>query len=215
MGQKGHPKAQRLKITRDWESKWFAGKDQFGAWLEEDRKIRKFIMGRSSSAGTSRVRIERAGGKTLITIHTARPGLIIGRKGAEIENLKKELSKLIGTPVWIEVEEIKRPDCDAFLVAQGIAQQIRRRIPYKRAMKKALQATMDAGGDGIRIQCSGRLNGAEIARREWYIKGRVPLHTLRARIDHAKVPAPTTYGIIGVKVWINQQVEETAAKKGA
>ncbi|MBB63687.1 MAG: 30S ribosomal protein S3 [Waddliaceae bacterium] len=215
MGQKGHPKSQRLKITRDWESKWFASKQEFGLWLAEDQKIRKHIMNRSSSVGTARVYIERAGGKTLVTIHTARPGLAIGRKGAEIEALKKELHKLIGSPVWIEVEEIKRPDVDATLVAQNIANQLRRRIPYKRAMKKALQSTMDAGGAGVRIQIAGRLNGAEIARREWYIKGRVPLHTLRAQIDHAKIEAQTTYGTLGVKVWINRQIEEAAVKKGA
>lgn len=204
MGQKTSPTGFRLVLNKKWKSTWFANKQEFGALLEEDRKIRKFLQGRPSCAGCSRIEIKRMSGKIEVTIHTARPGLVIGKKGAEIEALKQDLKKVTGKEIWVEVEEVKRPDLDAKLVGEGIAKQIERRIPFRRVLKKALQATMDAGAAGIKVQISGRVGGAEIARTEWYKEGRIPLHTLRADIDYATARAETTYGSIGVKVWINR-----------
>lgn len=204
MGQKTSPIGFRLVRNKNWRSVWFANKQEFGSLLEEDRMIRKFLFDKPACVGSSRFTIKRMSGKIEVTIHTARPGLVIGKKGAEIEALKKELKQLTGKEIWVEVEEIKRPDLDARLVAEGIAKQIERRIPFRRVLKKALQATMDAGAAGIKVQISGRVGGAEIARTEWYKEGRIPLHTLRADIDYATARAETTYGSIGVKVWINK-----------
>lgn len=209
MGQKTSPIGFRLALTKRWQSVWFANKQEFGNLLKEDRQIREFLMKRPACVGCSNFVIKRMSGKVEVTIHTARPGLVIGKKGIEIEALKADLKKLTGKEIWIEVEEIKRPDLDAKLVAEGISKQIVRRIPFRRVLKKALQATMDAGAAGIKVQISGRVGGAEIARTEWYKEGRIPLHTLRANIDYATARAETTYGSIGVKVWINKG-EDTA-----
>ena len=214
MGQKTNPRGFRVGLKKNWRSLWFANKDQFGDMLVEDQQIRRLLDKRSQNSGTSKVIIRRMSEKVEVTIHTARPGLVIGKKGSEIELLKKDLSRLTGKQVWVEVEEIKRPDLESKLVAEGIARQLERRIPFRRAMKKALQATKDAGALGIRVEVSGRLGGAEIARRERYLEGQVPLHTLRADIDYAIARAYTTYGVIGIKVWINRG-EEHQAKKGA
>ena len=202
MGQKANPVGLRLIRTRDWRSKWYANKQEFGTLLIEDQMIRAFLMKKPICQGTSQIRIRRMADKIEITIVTARPGLVIGKKGAEIDTLKSELYKLTGKECWVEVEEIKRPDLDAKIVADNIAKQLERRIPFRRAMKKAMQSTTDAGALGIKIQVSGRLGGAEIARTEWYKEGSTPLHTLRADIDFAYGRAETTYGSIGVKVWI-------------
>lgn len=204
MGQKTSPIGFRLVLNKKWRSIWFANKKEFGGLLEEDRNIRKFLSTRPACVGSSQFTIKRMSGKIEVTIHTARPGLVIGKKGSEIEMLKKDLKKLTGKEIWLEVEEIKRPDLDAKLVADGISKQIERRIPFRRVLKKAILATMDAGAAGIKVQISGRVGGAEIARTEWYKEGRIPLHTLRANIDYAMGRAETTYGSIGVKVWINK-----------
>jgi small subunit ribosomal protein S3 len=213
MGQKVSPIGFRLVTKRNWRSVWFANKQEFGDLLVEDENIRKYLAKKSCCQGAARYTIRRMSEKIEVTIHTARPGLVIGKKGAEIENLKAELRKLTGKEIWLEVEEIKRPDLEAQLVADNIARQLERRVAYRRAMKKSLQGTMDAGANGIKIQVSGRLGGAEIARTEWYKEGQIPLHTLRADIDYATSTAQTTYGSIGVKVWINRG-EEKIAKAG-
>lgn len=202
MGQKTNPIGFRLIRNRNWRSKWFANKQEFGTLLVEDHNIRKFLMAKPACQGASAIKIRRMSGKVEVTICTSRPGLVIGKKGAEIDALKSELFKMTGKEVWIEVEEIKRPDLDAKVVADSIARQLERRIPFRRAMKKAMQASTDAGALGIKVQTSGRLGGAEIARTEWYKEGSTPLHTLRADIDYAMGRAETTYGSIGVKVWI-------------
>ncbi len=207
MGQKTSPTGFRLAVNKRWRSIWFANKQEFGKLLDEDRTIRAFLGKRPACVGASRFIIRRMSGKIEVTVHTARPGLVIGKKGAEIDALKKDLKRLTGKDIWIEVEEIKRPDLDSKLVAEGIAKQIERRIPFRRVLKKAMQATTDAGGAGIKVQISGRVGGAEIARTEWYKEGRIPLHTLRADIDYATARAETTYGSIGVKVWINKGEE--------
>ena len=212
MGQKTNPIGFRLIRTRDWHSKWYANKQEFGTQLIEDQMIRAYLMKKPICQGTSQIRIRRMAEKIEVTIVTARPGLVIGKKGAEIDSLKAELYKLTGKEVWIEVEEIKRPDLDAKIVADNIAKQLERRIPFRRAMKKAMQSSLDAGALGIKIQVSGRLGGAEIARTEWYKEGSTPLHTLRADIDFAYGRGETTYGSIGVKVWIYRG-EANAAKK--
>ncbi len=212
MGQKCNPISLRLILNKKWRSKWFANKQEFGTLLCEDHRIRAYLMAKSNSQGTSDILIRRMSDKVEITIRTARPGLVIGKKGAEIEQLKLELFKLTGKQCWIEVEEIKRPDLDARLVADGIAKQLERRIPFRRALKKGMQATMDAGAVGCRVQVSGRLGGAEIARREWYKKGRLSNSTLRNDIDYGKGRAETTYGSIGVQVWINRGDENAAAQ---
>ncbi len=207
MGQKTSPTGFRLALTKKWKSLWYANKQEFGNQLGEDRFIRKFLLAKPICVGTSLIHIKRMSGKVEVTIHTARPGLVIGKKGAEIDILKQELKKATGKEIWIEVEEIKRPDLDAKLVADGIAKQLERRMPFRRIMKKAMLSTMDAGAAGIKISISGRVGGAEIARTEWYKEGRIPLHTLRADIDYAMGRAETTYGSIGVKVWINRGEE--------
>lgn len=204
MGQKTNPIGFRLIRKKNWRSKWYANKQEFGNMLVEDFKIRENLLKRPICVGTSKIRIRRMSEKVEVTICTARPGLVIGKKGTEIDVLKKELSLMTGKEVWIEVEEVKRPDLDAKIVADSIAKQLERRIPFRRAMKKAMQASMDAGAVGIKIKVSGRLGGAEIARAEWYKEGSVPLHTLRADIDYAHGRAETTYGSLGVKVWINR-----------
>lgn len=210
MGQKVCPIGLRTSVTKNWRSLWYGNKQEFGDLLVEDVLIRKALKKKQSCQGASRFIIKRMSGKIEVTIHTARPGLVIGKKGAEIDILKDELRKLTGKEVWIEVEEIKRPDLDAQLVADNIARQLERRVAFRRAMKKALQSTYDAGALGIKVQVSGRLGGAEIARTEWYKEGRIPLHTLRADIDYAMARAETTYGTIGVKVWINHGEEPTS-----
>lgn len=204
MGQKTSPIGFRLAFRKKWNSVWYANKQEFGGLLKEDDQIRKFLAKKSCCAGASRFTIKRMSGKIEVTIHTARPGLVIGKKGAEIDILKKELKHLTGKDIWVEVEEIKRADLDAQLVADGIAKQIERRLPFRRVMKKTLQASMDAGAAGVKVQLSGRIGGAEIARTEWYKEGRIPLHTLRADIDYATGRAETTYGSIGIKVWVNR-----------
>jgi len=213
MGQKCSPRGFRLIVRKKWRSKWFANKEEFGKLLEQDRIIRKYLMKKQAMIGTSWIEIKRMSGKIEVTIHTSRPGLVIGKKGAEIDQLKVELKKLTKTEVWVEVEEIKRPDLDAKLVADAIAKQISRRMPFRRVLKKAIQTTMDAGAAGIKVQIAGRIGGAEIARTEWYKEGRIPLHTLRANIDYGIGRAETTYGSIGVKVWINKG-EEIITSKG-
>ncbi len=215
MGQKTNPVSFRLVRNRNWRSKWFANKQEFGDLLLEDHKIRQFLMKKSICQGTSRILIRRMSEIVEVVICTARPGMVIGKKGAEIDTLKAELSKMTGKEVWVEVEEIKRPDMDAQIVADSIAKQLERRIPFRRAMKKAMQATMEAGALGIKIQVSGRIGGAEIARVEWYKEGSTPLHTLRADIDYAHGRAETTYGSIGVKVWIFRGDSTPAAKMEA
>lgn len=214
MGQKVNPTSFRLVRTRNWRSKWYANKKEFGDLLIEDQLIRKYLLKKPALVGTSAIKIKRMTGKVEVTIVTARPGLVIGKKGSEIDVLKAELSKLTGKEVWVAVEEIKRPDVDAKIVADSIAKQIERRIPFRRAMKKAMQSATDAGAHGIKIQISGRIGGAEIARTEWYKEGSTPLHTLRADIDYDVGRAETTYGSIGIKVWIYNG-EDNLVKKEA
>jgi len=202
MGQKANPIGLRLIRNKNWRSKWYANKQEFGDLLVEDQKIRAYLLKKSQLAGTSTIKIRRMSEKIEVTICTARPGTVIGKKGSEIDTLKDELSKLTGKEVWVEVEEIKRPDLDAKIVADSIAKQLERRIPFRRAMKKAMQTSIDAGAIGIKVQVSGRIGGAEIARTEWYKEGSTPLHTIKADIDYANGRAETTYGSMGVKVWI-------------
>src|SRR3989344_2121501 len=215
MGQKVSPTGFRLVCRKKWLSTWFANNQEFGGLIGEDRAIRKFLLTKPATQGASRFHIKRMSGKIEVTIATARPGLVIGKKGVEIDVLKNELRALTGKEVWIEVEEIKRPDLEAKLVADGIAKQLERRIPFRRVLKKAIQTSMDAGAGGVKVQISGRIGGAEIARVEWYKEGRVPLHTLRSDIDYAQGRAETTYGSIGVKVWINRGEEVIAPSKTA
>ena len=202
MGQKVNPIGLRLGINRTWDSRWFAGKASYGDLLHEDLRIRKYIEKRLQQAGVSRIVIERPHKKCRITIYTARPGVVIGKKGADIEKLRLELSKLSSSETVLNIVEIRKPEIDATLVAENIAQQLERRVAFRRAMKRAMQTAQRMGGLGIRVNVSGRLGGAEIARMEWYREGRVPLHTLRADIDYGFAQAKTTYGIIGVKCWI-------------
>ncbi|NPA49727.1 MAG: 30S ribosomal protein S3 [Thermodesulfobacteria bacterium] len=202
MGQKVNPIGLRVGITRTWDSRWFAKKD-FPKLVHEDYKIRRYIKNRLKHAGISKIEIERAANKVRIIIHTARPGIVIGKKGAEIEALKKALEDLTeGKEIHIDIVEVRRPELDAQLVAENIATQLERRVSFRRAMKRAVALAMRFGAQGIRVQCKGRLGGAEIARKEWYREGRVPLHTLRADIDYGFAEANTKYGVIGVKVWI-------------
>ncbi len=201
MGQKVHPVGLRIGIIRDWESRWYSDK-HFADYLHEDLRIRKYIKEKLYRAGIPRIEIERQSKAVKITVHAARPGIIIGRGGTGIDALRKELAELTGKDVQLNVQEIRRPDLEAQLVAENVAQQLERRVAHRRAMKQAVQRTLRAGAKGIRISCSGRLAGAEIARYEWYREGRVPLHTLRADIDFGVAEALTTYGRIGVKVWI-------------
>ncbi|MEI6531207.1 MAG: 30S ribosomal protein S3 [Chlamydiota bacterium] len=204
MGQKVSPIGFRLVRNKKWRSLWYANKHDFGSLVVEDFRIREFLMKKASLSATARISIKRMSEKIEVTIHTARPGLVIGKKGAEIDVLKAELKKWLGKDVWIEVEEIKRPDLEAKLVAENIARQLEKRLPFRRILKKAMQTSMDSGAAGIKVQVSGRIGGAEIARTEWYKEGTVPLHTIRANIDYATARAETTYGTIGVKVWINK-----------
>ena len=224
MGQKVNPVGIRLGITRDWTSKWYASTKNFPAFLHTDHLVRQFLRKRLVEASISRIQIERAARKVNITIHTARPGIVIGKKGEDIEKLRGQVSKMMKMPVTdvrINIAEIRKPELDAQLVADGIAQQLERRVMFRRAMKRAVTNTMRIGALGIKVRVSGRLNGAEIARTEVYREGRVPLHTFRADIDYGLSQAMTTYGVIGVKVWIfkgevfQQQQEQAAPAEGA
>ena len=201
MGQKVSPTGFRMGITEDWRSRWYADKD-YAKNLENDMAIRKFLDKRLARAAVSKVEIERAGDKIKVFITTARPGIVIGKKGAEIDSLRKELEGIASGPVSIEVVEVKRPELDAALIAQSVAEQLEGRVAFRRAMRKAVQSARKSGAKGIRVQCSGRLGGAEMSRREWYREGRVPLHTLRAKIDYGFATAATTMGSIGVQVWV-------------
>ncbi|BFM14276.1 30S ribosomal protein S3 [Maricurvus nonylphenolicus] len=217
MGQKVHPTGIRLGIVKKHTSTWYAGSDEYADKLNTDLKVREYIQKSLAHASVSRVDIERPANTARITIHTARPGIVIGKKGEDVEKLRAAVSKQMGVPVHINIEEIRKPDLDAALVAQSVAQQLERRVMFRRAMKRAVQNAMRQGAEGIKIQVGGRLGGAEIARSEWYREGRVPLHTLRADIDYATAEASTTYGIIGVKVWIFKGeviggIEEVEAK---
>ncbi len=205
MGQKVHPIGIRLGIVKDWSSKWYADSKMFPVYIRADHLIRVFIKKKLKDASVSRITIERPAKKVNITIFTARPGIVIGKKGEDIEKLRSEVSKIVGmriTDVRINISEVRKPELDATLVAEGIAQQLERRVMFRRAMKRAVTNTMRVGAEGIKVKVGGRLNGAEIARSEWYHEGRVPLHTLRADIDYGVAEAHTTYGVIGVKVWI-------------
>ena len=202
MGHKVNPVGLRVGINRTWDSRWFADGAEYGQLLHEDLRIRDFIRKECAQAGVSRVTIERPHKKCRVTIHTARPGVIIGKKGADIEKLRKKVAALTPSELHLNIVEIRRPELDAQLVAENVAQQLERRVSFRRAMKRAVQNSMRMGALGIRINCAGRLGGAEIARTEWYREGRVPLHTLRADVDYALAEASTAYGIIGIKVWI-------------
>jgi small subunit ribosomal protein S3 len=220
MGQKTNPIGLRVAVNKDWRSKWYAGKKEFGALLTEDRKIREILKRKLETASVPKILIERATSRCRVTILTARPGVVIGRKGSEIDKLKEELSKMTGKEVYVDIVEVKTPELDAQLVAENIALQLERRVSFRRAMKKALQTARDFGAEGIKIRCAGRLGGAELARVEMYHWGRVPLHTLRADIDYGFAEALTVYGKLGVKCWIckgdtkpkkqEQQVTEAA-----
>ena len=219
MGQKVHPTGIRLGITKDWTSKWYADSKNYGVYLNTDLKVRAFLQKKLAAASVSRIQIERPANNARITIFSARPGLVIGKKGEDIERLRNEVSKMMGVPVHINIEEIRKPELDATLVAQSIAQQLEKRIMFRRAIKRAVTNAMRLGAQGVKVNVGGRLNGAEIARSEWYREGRVPLHTLRADIDYGVAEAATTYGIIGVKVWIFKgevfgQGEASAAAEG-
>ena len=202
MGQKVNPIGLRLGINRTWDSRWYADSPEYGELLHEDLQIRAYLMSRLSQAGVSKVVIERPTKKARVTIHTARPGVVIGKKGADVERLRKALSAITKSEVHLNIVEIRKPEIDARLIAENIAQQLERRVAFRRAMKRAVQSAMRLGAQGIRISCGGRLGGAEIARSEWYREGRVPLHTLRADIDYGEVTARTAYGTCGVKVWV-------------
>lgn len=214
MGQKVHPTGIRLGISKDWTARWYAGTDSFADTLEQDLKVRDYLKKRLAQSSVSRIQIERPARSARVTIFTARPGMVIGKKGEDIEKLRNDLIKMMGVPVTVNIEEIRKPELDAELVAESVAQQLERRIMFRRAMKRAVQNAMRLGALGIKINVSGRLNGAEIARAEWYREGRVPLHTLRADIDYGTAEANTTYGIIGIKVWIfkGEVFEDTEAE---
>lgn len=201
MGQKVNPAGLRLKITRSWDSKWYS-ESNYPEFIYEDYKIRNFVKKKMYHAGVSKIEIERAAKRLRLKIYTARPGIIIGKKGAEIENLKRQVQRMIKKPVMIDVTEVRRPELDAQLVAENVASQLEKRVSFRRAMKRAVSISRKFGAHGVRIACSGRLGGAEMSRKEWYLEGRVPLHTLRADIDYGVAEAMTTYGVIGVKVWI-------------
>lgn len=221
MGQKVHPTGIRLGIVKDWTSRWYANSKDYPVLLGQDLKVRSYLKEKLAHASVSRIQINRPAGSAQITVHTARPGIVIGKKGEDIDKLRTAVSAMMGVPVQINVEEIRKPELDAQLVAEGIAQQLERRIMYRRAMKRSVTNTMRLGAEGIKINLGGRLNGAEIARSEWYREGRVPLHTLRADIDYGFAEALTTYGIIGIKVWIfkgevfgyDSQAKTTVSKK--
>jgi small subunit ribosomal protein S3 len=221
MGQKIHPTGFRLSVTKNWTSRWFAGSGAFAKMLQEDIEVRDYLKKRLAHASVGRVVIERPAKNARVTVYSARPGIVIGKKGEDIEQLKADLQKKMGVPVHVNIEEIRKPEIDAQLIADSIAQQLEKRIMFRRAMKRAMQNAMRLGAQGIKIMSSGRLNGAEIARREWYREGRVPLHTLRADIDYGTSEAKTTYGIIGIKVWVfkgevlNRELVETQAAEPA
>ena len=202
MGQKIHPTGFRLPVTRNWASRWYASNKNFATMLAEDLQVREYLKARLKNAAVSRILIERPAKNARITIYSARPGVVIGKKGEDIENLKAELTKRLGVPVAVNIEEVRKPEIDAQLIADSITQQLEKRIMFRRAMKRAMQNAMRLGAQGIKIMSSGRLNGIEIARCEWYREGRVPLHTLKADIDYGFSEAKTTYGIIGCKVWV-------------
>ena len=202
MGQKIHPTGFRLAVTRNWSSRWYANSKHFGATLGEDIRVREYLKRKLAHASVARITIERPAKNARITIHSARPGVVIGKKGEDIETLRADLRRMMGGDVGLNIEEIRKPEIDAQLVAESIAQQLEKRIMFRRAMKRAMQNAMRLGAQGIKVMSSGRLNGAEIARREWYREGRVPLHTLRADIDYGFAEARTTYGKIGIKVWV-------------
>ena len=202
MGQKVNPIGFRLGINRTWDSRWYAEGKKYADLLHEDLAIRRFLRKRLSQAGVSKVLIERPAKKARVTIHTARPGVVIGKKGVDIENLRREISKMTGSEAHLNIVEVRKPEIEARRVAENVAQQMERRVSIRRAMKRVVQAAMRLGAEGIRINCAGRLGGAEIARTQWYREGRVPLHTLRANIDYGEATAHTTYGACGVKVWI-------------
>ena len=201
MGQKVNPIGLRLGINKTWDSRWYA-EGNYADMLHQDLKIRKYVKKELSAAGVSKIIIERPSKKAIVTIHTARPGVVIGKKGADIDRIRKQLASYTGGEVSLNIVEIRKPELDSTLIAEGIAQQLERRISFRRAMKRAVQSALRLGAGGIRINCSGRLGGAEIARMEWYREGRVPLHTLRADVDYGIATALTTYGIIGIKVWV-------------
>ena len=202
MGQKVNPVGLRLGINRTWDSRWYAGKNEYGKLMHEDMAIRDELMKQLKQAAVSKIVIERPHKKCRVTIHSARPGVVIGKKGADIEKLRRKVAQLTDSDVVLNIVEIRKPELDAQLVAESIAQQLERRVAFRRAMKRAVQSAMRLGAEGIRINCSGRLGGAEIARMEWYREGRVPLHTLRADIDYGEATSMTTYGTCGVKVWV-------------
>src|SRR5919106_464665 len=201
MGQKTHPKGFRLGVIESWDSRWYARQD-YAKLLHEDFRVKKFLKSRLYHAGISKIEIERAANKAKINIHTARPGIVIGKKGEEIEKLKEEITKLTKRETYINIHEVRRPDLDAQLVAENVALQLERRVAFRRAMKESVARAIRMGAQGVKVRCSGRLAGAEIARTEWYREGRVPLHTLRADIDYGEATAKTTYGTCGVKVWV-------------
>ncbi len=224
MGQKVHPIGIRLGISKDWNSTWYAERGDYAEMLNSDLAVRKYLQKRLAQAAVSRIQIERPAKTARITIHTARPGIVIGKKGEDIEQLRRDVTERMGVPTHISVAEIRKPELDAQLVAEGIAQQLERRIMFRRAMKRAVGNSMRLGALGIKVKLSGRLNGADIARSEWYREGQVPLHTLRADVDYGIVEAATTYGILGVKVWIYKgevfdlyapKTEQAGAKQGA
>lgn len=224
MGQKVHPIGIRLGISKDWNSTWYAERGDYAEMLNSDLAVRKYLQKRLAQAAVSRIQIERPAKTARITIHTARPGIVIGKKGEDIESLRRDVTARMGVPTHISVAEIRKPELDAQLVAEGIAQQLERRIMFRRAMKRAVGNSMRLGALGIKVKLSGRLNGADIARSEWYREGQVPLHTLRADVDYGVVEAATTYGILGVKVWIYKgevfdlyapKTEQTGSKQGA
>lgn len=202
MGQKVNPVSLRVGINRTWDSRWFASKKDYANKFHQDLKIKQYLKSRLKEASVSKLVIERSADKIRVSIYTSKPGVIIGKKGADIDVMKQDVSKITGSEVTLNIVEVKKPEIDASIVAQSITQQLERRVSYKKAMKRAIQSAMKMGAEGIRINVSGRLNGAEIARTEWYREGRVPLHTLRADVDYSVAEANTTYGVLGVKVWI-------------
>lgn len=216
MGQKINPTGFRLSVLKNWSSKWYADSKNFSEMLQDDIKVRDYLKKKLAHAAVSNIQIERPARNAKITICSARPGVVIGKKGEDIESLKQQLQKLMGVPVHLNIEEVRKPEIDAQLIAESIAAQLEKRIMFRRAMKRAMQSAMRLGAQGIKIMSSGRLNGIEIARREWYREGRVPLHTLRANIDYGTAEAKTTYGVIGIKVWVfkgetSGMPEQTAA----
>ncbi|MBI1177933.1 30S ribosomal protein S3 [bacterium] len=215
MGQKTNPIGLRIAVNKDWRSKWYAAKKEFGTLLAEDQKIRAILKKKLEAASVPKVVIERAATRCRITIYTARPGVVIGRKGTEIDKLKEELSRLTGKEIYVDIFEIKQPETDAQLVAENVALQLERRVSFRRAMKKALQTAIDFGAEGIKIRCAGRLGGAELSRVESYHEGRVPLHTLRANIDYGFAEANTMAGKLGVKCWICKGEDKPSKKKPA